>query len=78
MAEEVASRGEAVPPAGEQVHLPGPSYLPVFIAFGLTIALAGVLISWLVFGAGMLIVLVATVRWVRDARQEMAELPLEH
>ena len=78
MAEEVAPRDESVPPAGEQVHLPGPSFLPVFVAFGLTLALAGVILSWFVFAIGMLVFLVPTIRWVRDARQEMAELPLEH
>ena len=33
---------EIVPPT-EEVHLPDPSYLPAWTAFGLTIALVGVL-----------------------------------
>ncbi len=78
MTEEVAPRDEVVPPPGEQVHLPGPSFLPVFVAFGLTLALAGIIVSWFIFAIGLLFFLVPAIRWVREARQEMAELPLEH
>ncbi len=67
-----------LPPASEQIHLPDPTYLPVIVAFGLTIAIVGVVMSWWVFGFGMLIFLVAAVMWIRDAREEMAELPLGH
>ena len=30
----------------EQIHLPGPSLLPLFTAIGLTIALLGLILSW--------------------------------
>jgi hypothetical protein len=69
---------DSPPPPGEQVHLPEPSYLPVFVAFGITIALVGVLLSWVIFAIGMVIFLVATFRWIRSAREEMAGLPLDH
>jgi hypothetical protein len=43
MAEELpTSSGDGVP-AGEQVHLPGATYLPAWTAFGITIALVGVI-----------------------------------
>ena len=78
MADEVrVQEGEAAP-AGEAVHLPGPSYLPVLTAFGITIAVVGVVISWALVGIGVVIALVAIVRWVRETRDEMSELPLEH
>lgn len=67
---------EVVPPVGEQIHLPGPSYLPALVAFGLTLALIGVIISPIVLVIGFLLFLVAAVRWVREAREEMADLPL--
>lgn len=76
MAEDAPS--EAVPPAGEQVHLPGPSFLPVLVALGVTIALVGVLLNIVVVAIGMIIFLVATFRWIREAREQMAALPLEH
>ena len=34
-----------VPQAGEPIHLPDPSYLPVIVSLGVTIALVGVVMS---------------------------------
>ena len=67
-----------VPPAGEPIHLPGPSYLPVLVALGATIALVGVVLNWYVCGLGVAITVVAILRWVGQVRQEMDDLPLEH
>lgn len=77
MAEQIRATGE-VPPPGEAIHLPGPSYLPVIVALGFTIALVGIVLNWFVFGAGVLITLYAILRWVGDTRRDIAELPLEH
>jgi len=77
MAEEIQQEGH-VPPPGESIHLPDPSYLPALLAAGTTIALIGVVINLALLVIGVLIALVATVRWVRQTREEMAELPLEH
>ena len=60
------------------MHLPGPSYLPVVTALGLTIALTGIVINWVLVGIGVVITLVAVVRWVRETREDIGELPLEH
>ena len=76
MAEEVG--GDALPPPSEEVHLPEPSYLPPLVALGLTIALLGVILTWVLTGLGAVIFVVAVVRWIRQTREEMAELPLEH
>ena len=67
-----------VPPPGEAIHLPGPSYLPVVVAAGTTIAIVGVVISWMIFAAGLLITLYAIGRWIADTRRDIADLPLEH
>ncbi len=77
MADEVLQNGD-VPPAGEAIHLPDPSYLPVLVAAGTTVALIGVVISWWIFGLGMAVTLVASGRWISQTREEMADLPLEH
>lgn len=77
MAEQIKPSGD-VPPPGEAIHLPGPSYLPVVVAAGTSIAIVGVVINWFVFGAGLLITLIAVARWVADTRRDIAELPLEH
>lgn len=78
MADEVRVTGDEAAPAGEAIHLPGPSYVPVITAFGITIALVGVLLSWALVAIGVLIAVIAIVRWIRQTREEMAELPLEH
>ena len=69
---------EQVQQAGEPIHLPDPSYLPVIVALGVTIAVVGVVMSWIVFGLGLAITLVAVVLWVRDTRRDISELPLSH
>jgi hypothetical protein len=76
MAEPV--NGDALPPPSEEVHLPEPSYLPALVALGLTLALVGVILTWVLTGIGLVIFVVALVRWIRQTREEMAELPLEH
>jgi hypothetical protein len=78
MADEVRVSEAEAEPAGEAVHLPGPSYLPVITALGTSIAVVGVVLSWTLVVIGVLIAVIAIVRWVRETREEMSELPLEH
>jgi hypothetical protein len=78
MAEEVRVSGQAAEPAGEAVHLPGPSYLPVLTAAGTSIAVIGVVIWWVLVVIGALVAAVAIWRWIGQTREEVAELPLEH
>jgi hypothetical protein len=67
-----------VQPPAEAIHMPEPSYLPATLALGITIALVGIL-TWLpVIIIGLIIVVWVLVRWIRSARAEMADLPLEH
>ena len=78
MAEQVRVSDPSADEAGEAVHLPGPSYLPVATAFGLTIAVVGVVLSWVIVGIGLVIAVIAIWRWIGETRRETAELPLEH
>ena len=79
MAEELPTpAGDGTPPAGEHVHLPGASYLPAWTALGITIALAGVILNWVIVGIGAVIAIVAILRWIREAREDISQLPLEH
>ena len=68
----------ALPPATEQIHLPDPSYLPATLALGITIAIIGVVFSWVVVVIGAIVFLISLTRWIRQTRAEMAELPLSH
>jgi type IV secretory pathway TrbD component len=78
MAEQVRVSDPSAEEAGETVHLPGPSYLPVALAFGLTIAIVGIVLNWVIVGIGVVITLIVLVRWIGETRRETAELPLEH
>jgi hypothetical protein len=67
-----------VPPAGEQVHIPKSSLLPVLTTVGVTLALVGVTIGIVFLVVGLLIAVPAIVQWIRVARAEFAELPPGH
>ena len=66
-----------VPPAGEEIHLPGPSILPVLTALGITLTLVGIttFIEFTIIGG--LLTIWCVVRWIKDTRREVDELPLE-
>ena len=76
----MAHRDDSVdaPPLGEQIHLPQPSILPVLNAVGLSIAIIGIPVSLVVVIPGLVLFLVTAALWIRDARREMDELPLDH
>jgi type IV secretory pathway TrbD component len=76
--ERIPTGGPEAPPAGETIHLPGPTYLPIITAVGITIIVVGVVQSWIIVAIGLLITLLAVVRWIRETRKDIAELPLQH
>jgi Cytochrome c oxidase subunit IV len=78
MAEEPQRPDDGVPPAGEAVHLPGPSYLPVLTAFGVALALVGIVVVWVISVIGVVITVIAVARWIRETREGISELPLGH
>jgi hypothetical protein len=67
-----------VAPAGEEIHLPGPSIQPLLLTVGITMGLLGVTIFFPFVIAGVLLALFVAVRWIREARRDIDELPLEH
>ncbi len=66
------------PPVGEEVHMPAPSIIPLINAAALALAIVAITLSWWIVGAAMIVFLATTVRWIRDVRRDIAELPLEH
>jgi hypothetical protein len=66
-----------VPPAGEEIHLPGPTALPAITALGVTLLLVGITTYIELVVIGALITLFATIRWIKDTRREVDELPLD-
>lgn len=65
------------PPVGEEIHLPGPSILPVLTALGITLALMGVTTFIELTIIGGVLTIGCLVRWIKDTRREVDELPLE-
>ena len=78
MADEVRVSDPAAEEAGESIHLPGPSYHPVLVAFGVTLAVTGVVIYPPATVLGLLITVITLFFWIRDTRRVISELPLEH
>jgi hypothetical protein len=66
-----------VPPVGEEIHLPGPSLLPLLTAVGVTLALVGVTTFIELTVVGVILTVVCVIRWIRDTRREIDELPLD-
>ena len=66
------------PEVGEEIHMPAPSVLPLINSAALALAIVSITLSWWLVGAGLLIFLVTTIRWIADTRHEISELPLEH
>jgi Cytochrome c oxidase subunit IV len=63
--------------AREQIHLPGPSVIPLVTAAALTVTLVGLILSWWFVLAGGIILVIAVSRWIRLVREDMASLPTE-
>ncbi|HEY7453543.1 MAG TPA: hypothetical protein VH683_03185 [Thermoleophilaceae bacterium] len=78
MADEVRVTDAQAEEAGEAIHLPGPSFQPVVVAFGLTMAITGVVLFPPGAVIGLVITLIAIWSWIRDTRSDVSELPLEH
>jgi uncharacterized membrane protein len=79
MADRARSDEPPQPPApSEAIHLPGPSYLPILVATGIAITLVGVVLSWILVVIGVIVFLIPAFRWIRETREDISELPLEH
>jgi hypothetical protein len=66
------------PPVGEEIHLPGPTLLPLLTAVGITLIVIGTTINWLFSIIGAVIFVLCAIRWIRDTRRDVAALPEEH
>jgi hypothetical protein len=78
MATEKIGAGAPPAPASEQLHLPGPSLLPVIVAAGITFALVGIVVNPAICILGVILTIGGIVKWIADTRSEISELPLDH
>jgi hypothetical protein len=73
-----AEQGRPAPPAGEEIHLPGPTLLPVVTAAAITLIVIGTTLTWLLSIVGAIMLVICIVRWIRDTRRDVAALPEDH
>ncbi|HEV7942494.1 MAG TPA: hypothetical protein VGP17_06800 [Solirubrobacteraceae bacterium] len=66
-----------VPPTGEEVHLPGPSILPLLTAVGMTLILIGITTYIELTVVGLILTIVVVLRWIKDTRRDIDEMPLD-
>jgi hypothetical protein len=71
----VSPADRPVPPAGEEIHLPGGSLQPVLLAFGITLTLVGVTLGNFVLISGLVLSIWVIVRWIADTRRDINHLP---
>ena len=69
---------DTTPPAGEDIHLPGPSVKPLLVAIGITCTIIGLTISYWFSIFGIVLFVTTTTLWVRDTRRDIKDLPEEH
>jgi ABC-type phosphate transport system permease subunit len=67
-----------IPPAGEEIHIPGPSIQPFLLAIAITMIVIGLTFHTAVMIGGIVLSVVVIAAWIRDARHELASLPAEH
>jgi hypothetical protein len=75
---QAVAPSEGVPPAGEEIHVPGGSVLPLVVAIGITLLVIGTTIWWVWSAVGFIIAAVACGIWIRDVRRDVDDLPEEH
>jgi hypothetical protein len=74
----VSEIDQNAPPAGEEIHLPGPTLIPFASAIGITLIVIGTTIDWIFSAVGGVIFIVTTIMWIRDTRRDVSELPEQH
>ncbi len=67
-----------VPPAGEEIHLPGPTIIPLVAAIGITFIVIGTTLGWWLSIVGAVILILTLVRWIGDTRRDVQSLPEQH
>lgn len=63
------------PPVGEEIHLPGPTAIPLVTAVAVTLVVIGTTLSWILTGIGVVLLVGCLVKWIGETRQSISELP---
>ena len=66
------------PPAGEEIHMPAPSIIPLVNAAGLALTIVSLTMNHLFTVLGGVVFVISAIVWIRDTRRDIADLPLDH
>jgi hypothetical protein len=69
---------DETPPVGEEIHLPGPSLLPLAVGIAITCIVIGTTLGWWLSIVGLVVFIVTTGIWIRDTRRDIEDLPEDH
>ena len=66
------------PPAGEEIHMPASSIIPLVNAAGLALTIVSLTMNHLLTVLGGVVFVISAIIWIRDTRRDIADLPLDH
>ena len=71
-------RETPAPPAGEQIHMPSSSVIPLLNATALAVTIVSITLSVVLVVAGLIVFIATRVKWIADTRRDIEQLPAEH
>ena len=69
---------QQAPPVGEEIHLPGPTFIPLLTAFAIMLIVIGTTVNVIFMYVGGALLIYRVARWIRDVRRDVDSLPEEH
>ena len=69
---------QEAPPAGEEIHLPGPTIIPFLSAVAITLIVIGTTINFIFSIIGGVLLIYLVIRWIGDTRRDIGALPEQH
>jgi hypothetical protein len=74
----VSDLEQEAPPVAEEIHIPGPTLIPILSALGITLIVIGTTINVIFSIIGAVLFIGTAIRWIRDTRRDVAALPEDH
>jgi len=74
---------DRVPPVGEEIHMPGPSVLPIITAGAITLIVVGTNVHLIFPGLiwsliGLVLLIICVYLWISSTARDVGSLPEEH
>jgi hypothetical protein len=74
---------DRTPPVGEEIHMPGPSVLPIITAGAITLIVVGTTVNLIFPGliwslVGLVVLIICLYLWISSTVRDVAALPEEH